>query len=204
MYSLSGEPPGDPGDRRAGERHMTIYRVGAIVIDGQRELCLIKNISEGGMMVRAYCDIGPGTPVAIELKTGQMVAGTVSWVHEPNVGITFDEKIDVLEMLSQSMDGPRPRMPRIETLCVATIRDGVNSLRARVHDISQGGIKVDAAPGLVKGADVAIALPGLESQLGVVRWIDAGCAGLSFNRLLPLALLIDWLQAQRTELRAAS
>ena len=204
LYSLSSEAPAEPVDRRSGERHLTIYRVGALMIDGQRELCLIKNISEGGMMVRAYCDIGAGTPVAVELKTGQMVAGTVSWLREPNVGIAFDEPIDVIEVLSQSMEGPRPRMPRVEVFCRATIRDGAAALRVRLHDISQGGIKVETSAALTKGCDVAISLPGLETQAGVVRWTDERLAGLSFNRLLPLATLIGWLQGQRAELRAAS
>ena len=40
LYSLSDEPPTPSGDceRREGERHMTLYRVGSILVDDRREL----------------------------------------------------------------------------------------------------------------------------------------------------------------------
>ncbi len=174
------------------------------MVDGQRELCLIKNISEGGMMIRAYNPIGQGKPVAIELKSGQMVAGTVAWIRESNVGIEFDSPIDVIEMLSTATDGARPRMPRIEAGCFAIVREGANTYRMRVLDISQGGIKVETDIALPASADVAITLPELEPQAGAVRWCEDGCAGLTFNRVLPLASLIEWLRTRRTQMRSAN
>ena len=44
---------------------MTLYRVGSMLVENRRELCLIKNISAGGMMVRLYCSVAEGTPVTI-------------------------------------------------------------------------------------------------------------------------------------------
>ena len=60
LYSLRDSPPGPP-ERRAGERHLTLLRVGSLIIGDRRELCLIKNVSAGGMLIRAYCDIALGT-----------------------------------------------------------------------------------------------------------------------------------------------
>ena len=56
LYSLSSVPPAPAAEaeRRDGERHMTLYRVGSIQVEDRRELCLIKNISAGGMMIRLY------------------------------------------------------------------------------------------------------------------------------------------------------
>ena len=51
-----------PGDRREADRHLTLYRVGSIVVDDRRELCLIKHISAGGMMIRCYCAIYSAQP----------------------------------------------------------------------------------------------------------------------------------------------
>ena len=50
------------------------------------------------------------------------------------------EQIDVIEILSASADGPRPRMPRVEVDCIATVRDGANVYRLPLCDISQGGV----------------------------------------------------------------
>ena len=77
LYSLSAAAP-SPANRRKEERHLTLYRVGSIIIGGRRELCLIKNISAGGMMIRAYCDVACDVRVSVELKSGHPVEGAVS------------------------------------------------------------------------------------------------------------------------------
>lgn len=202
LYSLSDAPP-KPGDRREDERHLTLFRVGSITIGDRRELCLIKNISAGGMMIRAYCAIPEGTALSIELKSGQPVSGRTTWTRDQNVGVTFDQPIDVIEILSSSAEGPRPRMPRIEVDCFATVRDGANVYRLRVCDISQGGMKVEGDPQLEHGCDLSVSLPGLEPQPAALRWRQDGYLGISFNRLIPLAQLVGWLQAVRDGLRAA-
>lgn len=203
LYSLSEAPPSAPGDRRDGERHMTLYRVGSILVEDRRELCLIKNISAGGMMVRLYCSVAEGTPVTIELKSGQPISGRVSWVREQNAGVAFDQPIDVIDVLSSTMDGPRPRMPRIEANTHANLRDGANLLRVKVCDISQGGVKIECQTILHQGSDIIITLPGLEPQPGIICWQENGFTGINFNRLLPLNELVAWLQEQRQSQRAA-
>jgi len=206
LYSLSDAPPSPkPGEeRREGERHMTLYRVGSILVEDRRELCLIKNISAGGMMVRIYCPVVDGTPLTIELKSGQPIRGKVSWVKDNQVGVTFDQPVDVIDILSSSMNGPRPRMPRIETDCFATLRDGANVLRVRACDISQGGVKIECETPVPQGADIVISLPGLEPQRGIACWVDRGFIGVAFNRLLPLGELVAWLQEQRELQRGAA
>ena len=203
LYSLSATAP-SPANRREGERHVTLYRVGSIIIDGRRELCLIKNISAGGMMIRAYCDVTCDMRVSVELKSGHPIQGAVSWVRDSSVGIAFDEPVDVIDLLSASMEGPRPRMPRIEIDCYANIRDGSTVHRMRLRDISQGGLKVEITTTLASGTDVIVTLPGLEPQPCVVRWNEAGYTGITFNRLLALPLLVAWLEDQRPALRQAS
>lgn len=204
LYSLSDAPPAADSDRRDGERHLTLYRVGTVLVEGRRELCLIKNISAGGMMIRLYCTIEEQTPVIVELKSGQPISGRISWTREHNAGIAFDEPVDVIDILSSAMDAPRPRMPRIETHCHATLRDGANILRVRVCDISQGGVKVECQAILPEGADVIVSLPGLDPQPGLVCWVDDGFIGITFNRLLPLGELVSWLQEQRDNQRSAA
>lgn len=205
LYSLSDTPPapaGD-GDRRDGQRHMTLYRVGSILVEDRRELCLLKNISAGGMMIRLYCPIRDDTPVTVELKSGQPIKGRISWTRDQNAGIEFDEPIDVIDVLSSAMEGPRPRMPRIQTDCHATLREGANVVRVQACDISQGGLKVRAETVFPQGAEVIVTLPGLEPQRGIACWSENGFAGITFNRLLPLGELVSWLHKQREMQRSA-
>lgn len=206
LYSLSDAPPApsNDSDRREGERHMTLYRVGSILVESRRELCLIKNISAGGMMIRLYCSIGDGTPVTVELKSGQPISGRISWTRDQNAGIAFDQPIDVIDILSTTMDGPRPRMPRIETNCHAMLREGSNVVRVQACDISQGGLKIRTETLLPQGADVIVTLPGLEPQPGIACWTENGFAGVTFNRLLPLGELVAWLHQRRETQRSNS
>jgi hypothetical protein len=204
LYSLADSPPG-PGSRRiGGDRHLTLFRVGSLILGEQRELCLIKNISAGGMMIRAYCDIRSAARVSVELKCGESVAGTVAWVNGENVGIEFDQPIDVVALLTASMEGPRPRMPRIEVSSLAWIRQGAQNYRVQACDVSQGGIKIATSADLAVNAEVIVTLAGIEPQSGTIRWSDAGNYGITFNRLLSLPLLVGWIRGHRDRLLAAS
>jgi hypothetical protein len=203
LYSLSDKAP-SPDERRGGERHLTLFRVGTMRVSDRRELCLIKNISAGGAMLRLYTGgLALGQSLTVELKCGQPLSGKVAWVREPNVGLVFDAPIDVVAMLTQNEGGPRPRMPRIECTSFVTIREGASIFRGRACDISQGGVKIETPVLFAPNAEVVVTLPGLPPQPSVVRWTDGGYAGITFNRLLSLPTLIEWLRAQRSETRAA-
>ena len=94
-------------------------------------------------------------------------------------------------------------MPRIEAQCHATLRDGTNVLRVEVCDISQGGVKIKSETVLPRGADVVVTLPGMEPQPGLACWVEGGRIGVTFNRLIPLAELVAWLNGQREIQRVA-
>ena len=202
LYSLSDAAPA-PADRREGERHLTLFRVGSIIIDGRRELCLVKNVSSGGMLIRAYAPLAVGKAVAIELKQGEIIEARVSWIRDDCAGVAFNGPVDVVGLLATSMDGPRPRMPRIEVSCIASVRQDGDVYCMRARDVSQGGIKVESERDLKVGADVVVTLPGLAPIQGVVRWKETGAYGINFNRLLALSNLVGWLQEQRDMLRQA-
>jgi len=196
LYSLSGATPARP-DRRNDERYVSLLRVGALTVDGRRELCLIRNISAGGMMIRPYSPIAVGASISVELKQGDPVSGVVQWSDKGLVGVTFDEPIDVLALLSAPGGGPRPRMPRIELTCTATLRYEGTVFRADVANISQGGICVDSPVDLEVSGDVVISLPGLHAAAGVVKWRDGHYYGIGFNRVFPVAELMAFLKDQQ-------
>ena len=200
LYSLSDRTP-DPAERREGERFLTLFRVGTVMVEDRRELCLIKNISAGGMMIRPYCKLVAGVPLSVELKRGEQIPGTVNWVRGDSAGISFDKSIDVVELLASSMEGPRPRMPRVEVRCIASVRQGSNVYGMRAHDVSQGGLKVESSRDLDVGAEVLVTLPGLPSREAIVRWRDGRTYGITFRRLIALAELVEWLRVQRELLR---
>jgi hypothetical protein len=201
LYSLATVPPGMP-ERRHDERHMTLLRVGSLLVDDRRELCLIRNISAGGMLIRAYSAIPAGTRVSIELKQGEPVAGTTLWAKDDLVGVSFDAPIDILSLITTPPNSPRPRMPRLEVSCVAWVRDGAVVHRVRVVNISQGGVRVEALNGPPTAAQVTVTLPGMPPEQGVVRWNDGVSCGITFNRVLALSQLVGWVGEQQERQRS--
>jgi len=198
LYSLSATAPECP-DRRSDERYVSLLRVGALTLDGRRELCLIRNVSAGGMMIRPYSPIAAGTQLTVELKQGDSVSGVVQWSDKGLVGITFDEPIDVLALLNAPGGRPRPRMPRIELNCTATLRHEKTVFRTTVANISQGGICVHSPVDLEVACDVIVSLTGLHSAAGVVKWRDGDYYGIGFNRVYPVDELMAFLQGQQRE-----
>ena len=55
------------------------------------------------------------------------------------VDVVFDQPIDVAAVMVADPEGPTPRMPRIEIVCPATVREGAKLVRARIIDISRAG-----------------------------------------------------------------
>jgi hypothetical protein len=195
-YSISAAAPVQP-ERRADERFVRLLRVGAIKLDGRRELCLIRNISAGGAMIRAYSSLEVGTSVTVEFKHGNCIAGQVHWNENDFTGIHFDEPIDVLALLATDATGPQPRLPRIELECSAWVRQQARLICARVVNVSQGGLCVRSPMPLELGGDVVATLPGLTPAPGVVKWGKDGTYGIGFNRPLVLKELVEWLKERQ-------
>lgn len=204
VYSLAESPP-QPPERRSGERYLSLLRVGSLMIGDRRELCLIRNISAGGMMIRAYSTIPLGTTLSVELKQGDPATGTAQWNDDGLTGVTFDKPIDVLDLLAPPGEGPRPRMPRIALECIAWVREGAHIRRTRAINISQGGLCVQSPVELTLDADVIVTLTGLAPLPGLVKWKDGDNYGIGFNRVLRLEDLVKWLQgSSRTAARSLS
>jgi len=195
-YSFSNAMPAPP-DRRTGERHVKILRVGVLVVDGRRELCLIRNISAGGLMAHVYSPVKIDQRVVVELKTHETIPGRVAWTRDSNAGVAFDEPVDIAALLANPAvldNGWRARSPRIEVDRTATVRvDGVPS-PARICDISQSGVKIETDAKLVIGGDVVITPEGFRPLAGVARWQEDGRAGIVFNEVIRLNELIAWIK----------
>lgn len=200
-FSLKDAPP-TPPDRRSSERYLSLLRVGTVTLADRQELCLVRNISSGGMMIRAYSDIHADARLSIELKQGEPISGIVRWVENGLTGVTFDEPIDVLSLLSLNFGAQRQRIPRIELECSGWVSADGDSQPVRVLNISPGGICVEATRLLVPDTDVVVTLIGLAPAAAVVKWAKDGTYGIGFNRKLPLPELVEWLRAQQEKMRA--
>jgi hypothetical protein len=196
-FSFSNAVPLPP-ERRSDERLIKILRVGTLIIDGSRELCLIRNISAGGVMAHVYSRLQPGQRVIVELKATQPVAGRVIWVRDAEAGIQFDTAMDVAELLANPAvldNGWRPRTPRVEIDRMATLRAGARTYWVHARDISQSGVKVETDNPPPADTEIVVAIEGLRPIPGIVRWSSDSACGIAFNQLIPFGELIEWLKS---------
>ena len=196
-FSFSSDAPA-PAARREEKRRLTTLRVGTVTVAGRRELCLIRNVSAGGLRAHIYSPVHVGDRVSVELKTNQQTSGSVSWVEDGVVGVAFDQEIDVEELLaSQSaLDGNKPRMPRVEVDRLGELRIGARIYPINTCDMSQGGVRIEIDHPLQVGDDVVLTLEKFRPVPGVVRWYQEGQGGIAFNQVLPFHELMEWLRSQ--------
>ena len=196
IFSFSQEAP-KPPERRSAPRHLTILRVGSLIVEGKRELCLIRNISAGGLLAHVYSPVAPEQKVLVELKSNQQIEGRIAWVKDENAGIAFDVPVDIAALLANPPvlpNGWRPRMPRVEVDRLATLRDGAVTHWVHIRDISQGGVKLECEQPLEIGTEIVITPEHFGPVAGTVRWQKDRFCGVSFNQLVPFDQLIAWLK----------
>ena len=196
IFSFSQQAPLPP-ERRRDRRHLRILRVGTLNAGTRTELCLIRNISAGGLLAHVYSTVRVGDEVSVSLKSSHLLHGKVVWVKDGNAGIQFDEPIDVEEMLSNPAlleNGWMPRMPRVEVDWLATVRSGARTSWVSLRDISQGGVKLESDEALEVGDQVVLTIDKFRSVRGVVRWWEDGMGGIAFNEIIPFHELMRWLR----------
>ena len=142
--SLSTAVP-RPAERRDEERISAMLRHGKLIDDsGHQQLIRIKNMSAGGIMAIVSRAPPVGEAVKIELSS-ERIPATVVWTRDDMVGFKFDQNVDLGELLAGRKPrlGFRPRPPRLEIPCKASVRLGKVYYTVDVHDISLGGMKVE-------------------------------------------------------------
>lgn len=194
LFTLSTEVP-RPTERRTEERLQTILPVAKLVTDEANLFCRIKNISAGGLMAEVGAPLQVDTKVWVELNSEQRIPGTIVWTRAGSVGVKFDQNVDLRELLAnrKPRHGFRPRPPRLEVTCGATVRIGRLYHKVEVRDISLGGMKVALNDWQCAGKPVIATIESLRPVRGKVRWYKGGCAGIVFDKPLRFEELAEWM-----------
>lgn len=197
---LEGTPEGANEEHRRSDRQVVTVRwVAKMTGDRGQELCLIRNISTGGVMANIYSPHEVGEEISLEIRSGQQLAGEIVWMSDGCIGVRFRQQIDVEEMLksaSSSKSTLRTRAPRIEVYGRANIKVGNRIYSVDLCDLSQGGVKVTLPEPIKPNDEAVVSISGLEDRKSLIRWQKDGRAGLSFVRPISFDLLVEWLSAQ--------
>jgi hypothetical protein len=194
LFSLTTQVP-RPTERRADPRALPFLPVAKLVRASGDSLCRIRNISAGGLMAEVTEALDAEEAVTIEIHSGRRIPANVAWIRDANAGFRFAAEVDIRTVFSGERPriGYRPRPPRLDLGCKATVRIGRVFHEVAVQDISAGGMKVALAASGIAGKKVVVTIEHLPPVKGSVRWWKDGMAGIAFDRMLPFEELTGWL-----------
>lgn len=195
-----------PGDTDAwatrAPRTMTTLMVGKLVRAGTGEqLCRVRNISASGMMIESPLALREGDAIAVELRCGQLLEGTIKWTSAGRAGVQFTMPIDVEEVLATAKGSSPagrlrravPRAPRFAVTTTARLVCNGVSLMVLLENVSQSGARLRLSNQPDLDRVMTLVIPGLKPRSCTVRWSEGDAAGVAFIDMIPYAELAGWL-----------
>jgi len=190
-----------PMDTNGEEQVTGLLRIAKMTsASGAQQLIRVKNLTAGGLMAIVPNLPEVGDQVDVELSS-QKIPSSVVWTREDMAGVKFDQNLDLGELLAgrKPRHGFRPRPPRLEIACKASVRVGKLYYSVDVHDISLGGMKVEPIEEYCVGKKVIVVVESLRPIKGEVRWYSDRRAGIVFDKPLDFNELTEWI-GKRLEL----
>jgi hypothetical protein len=169
----------------------------AIFISGSRQACSIRKISALGATVRSDLTPALGEKVSIELATGQRPTGKIAWTDGRELGVRFDDTIDVVALLNRklvSLTPERRAMPRVEVRCPLYVKCGENLLLATLRNISAKGLQLEGEELPPVGTYVSLFVEGLNIPPGEIVWRQDKLAGVEVLEELSWTSIIPWIR----------
>lgn len=171
----------DAGDRRTGQRTITIYRLVRVITDHDEGLARCRNISDTGARIDLTMEVAQGEEIEIAFSSSVTLRGKVVWVDGVKCGIQFDNPVDSSVLLagtSSETRAARSRPPRLKFGAAGRLRHGHVTQPVVIEDISQHGMKLSCEEDLRPGLEVVVALGEDLERDGVIRWVRDGVAGM--------------------------
>lgn len=201
MDNPAASDASDPASRvERAPRTVTTLLVGKLIAKGHAEhLCRVRNISATGMMIDTYQPLGFGTWVAVELRSGDRLQGSVVWSGTGRAGVEFAAPIDVDYILAEAksptvdINGNTPRAPRFEVQTAGRISSYGRQIDVIVENVSQTGAQIRMPRPPRKDSEVILTIPGLPQRRGTTRWATDETAGLAFHDLISYQELAAFL-----------
>ncbi|MBJ7499258.1 MAG: PilZ domain-containing protein [Sphingopyxis sp.] len=184
------QDPSAGGDRREGDRYRTVWRIAKVVRNGDAGLWRVRNMSDRGMMLAADVPIAVDEKLEIALSDTVVIRGTVVWSDAGRCGVSFDEEVDVADVLKQLAAEQRAtgyRQPRLPVSTRAQAVTDESTTDIELVDLSQNGAGFVHDGHLEVGKEFDLVLAGGVKRRAIVRWSRAGRGGLWLTQPLDRA-----------------
>jgi hypothetical protein len=174
------------------------FDAAAIYHSGVRRDCEIRKISSLGVTVRSDLATALGEKVAVELATGQRAPGKIAWTNRGEIGVRFEDSIDVIALLNRKLVSQTPErrtMPRLEVRCLAHVKSGQHFTPAMLRNISTRGLQLEGNELPPIGTYASVFVEGLNMPAGEVVWRQDNLAGVEMFEELSWTSIIPWVRA---------
>lgn len=165
---------------------------------GQRQDCEIHKISALGVTIGSELTPALGDRASVELATGQRAVGKIAWTDRDQLGIRFDESVDVIALLNRklvSQTRDRRTMPRLEVRCPVHLKCGEHFRLAMLRNISARGLQIEGDDLPAIGTYVSAFVEGLNMPPGEIIWQRGRLAGIEVFEELSWTSIIPWVRA---------
>jgi hypothetical protein len=170
---------------------------GAIYICGTRRPCAIRKISALGVTLASDAAPALGDKAAVELATGQRASGRIAWTGRNQLGVRFDDSIDVIALLNRklvSQARERRTMPRLEVRSPVHLKCGGQFFVATLRNISARGLQIESRELPATGAFVSAFVEGLNIPAGELVWKRGTLGGIELFDELSWTSIIPWVR----------
>lgn len=194
-HPLPTEAPleaGTEADRRDGLRLRAVCRIAKIVRVDDAGLWMVRNISDGGMMLTTSVPVTMGENITVILAERLTLSGHVIWVRDGQCGISFDDEIDGESVLRQLAEdkaarGYRPFRIALKAGALASFNHRMQPIE--LVNLSQHGAGINHDGSVTTGMRLDLLLSGGIRREAIVRWSRENQAGLWLTQPLERSLL---------------
>lgn len=181
-YSQVGDEPGDQVGRRMSARVSRMLRPAKLTVDGRDVLCVMRDISNGGLQLQLFHDLPEHGDLVIELDDGSQHKIRKVWATGDRMGCALLHPVDVGPILSGTGRSRPRRQPRLEVEHDAFLWSNDVKVPIVLRDISQRGAAIDCPAWLMIDELVRIESRVLPALYAKVRWRSPPRHGLVFEQ----------------------
>ncbi len=203
MTDIEDIGPKDPGageskdDLRDKNRFALLIRSAKLKCPLGEFVCIVRDVSEGGVKLRLFHPLPPCDSFQIELSSRQSFEIQPVWTKGDLSGFSFTSAVDVSEFISERSRFPK-RALRLQLNAPAIVRTPGGAFSATICDLSREGVRIETQVALALEQQVTVEAAHFSSRVGTVRWRKTPTYGVALQNLLSFETLA--LTAARMQL----
>lgn len=179
-----GDRPGD-GEvaRHSGPR--ALIRAAKLVSAQGEFVCVIRDVSAGGVTLRTFHDLPSCDRVGLELQNGECFELVKVRSVGREASFTFDHQVDIDQVIHESWKFPK-RQLRLNIAIPLTVSNISGRVEAITENLSQQGARIECEAVYAIDQPIRIEGEGLPEIRAKVRWRKDSRYGVVFDNTFTL------------------